>query len=168
MRASMRGTRELRWARAPPRLVAVSKHKRPRNLRSRLREPIVQHPIKVTALLSSRTLAKSSYFKESRTPSANPPLVLRDDTLARRGGPEGIRTLTCHLDGVPCCRYTTGPREKPKPARRVRDGSFRKFVIQSLVSGMPIWPPKMQMAPESPEPFARIDKSARQKSRLTP
>ncbi len=81
-------------ARAPPRLDAVRKHKRPRNLRSRSREPIVQHPIKVTALLSSRTLAKSSYFKESRTPSANPPLVLRDDTLARRGGPEGIRTLS--------------------------------------------------------------------------
>lgn len=25
-------------------------------------------------------------------------------------GPGGIRTRTCNLDGVPCCRYTTGPR----------------------------------------------------------
>src|SRR6266498_4226458 len=27
----------------------------------------------------------------------------------QRHGPDGIRNRTCHLDGVLCCRYTTGP-----------------------------------------------------------
>jgi|SRR5580692_314534 hypothetical protein len=29
----------------------------------------------------------------------------------RKSGPDGIRTRICHLDRVPCYRYTTGPRK---------------------------------------------------------
>src|SRR5271156_5113838 len=41
---------------------------------------------------------------------ADPPLVPERQSFRRRNGPGGIRTLTCDLDGVLCCRYTTGPR----------------------------------------------------------
>ena len=43
---------------------------------------------------------------------AHPPLVPERQSFRRRNGPGGIRTLTCDLDRVLCCHYTTSPRTR--------------------------------------------------------
>src|SRR5579863_2279647 len=61
--------------------------------------------------LSKQSCRKSSYLRRDRTPSGEPSTSLRNNPSGRRNGPGGTRTLTCDLDGVLCCHYTTGPRQ---------------------------------------------------------
>jgi hypothetical protein len=65
-------------------LSSPKKCKRPRNLRGRSREPVVGTPSRYQVDYRPGVHSKSSYCKESRTPSASSPLVPERHSFTRK------------------------------------------------------------------------------------
>ena len=88
------------------------KCKRPRESPRPSREPINRYPVKVNHHYPDNTATNQVTLRRVAPRPADPPLVPERQSFRRRNGPGGIRTLTCDLDRVLCCHYTTGPRTK--------------------------------------------------------
>ena len=87
----------------------------PGNPRGRSREPVVGTPSRYQVDYRPGVRSKSSYFKESRTPSANSPLVPERHSFTEGMDPEGFEPSPNTLMGY---RATVTPRAHVQSLRQ--------------------------------------------------